>query len=140
VGYGGFMNWTLFLRNHHPITLLLQIDPGALSVPHLFGRERVKSLIDVGMPFVPEAEVCYLRAIPVTAIQRIYLICAQKHTLFVVHSVSELTEDRFARVELAFKYQLEKLRSPPEQKRQGVLSLAILTNQASVKIASGSDA
>jgi hypothetical protein len=140
VGHDGFTNWTRFLRNHHPITLLLRIDPGALSISRLFGRERVKSLIDFGMPFVPEAEVCYLGAIPVTAIQRTYLICAQKHTLFRVLSVSELTEDRLASVELAFKYQQDKLRPPPGQTRQGVLSLAILTNQAAVKVASGSDA
>jgi hypothetical protein len=139
VGHGGFRNWTLFLRNHHPITVLLQIDPGALSAPLLFGRERVTRL-DLGMPFVPEAEVCYLRSIPVTAIQCVYLICAQKHTLFEVLSVSELTEDRLARVERAFKYQLEKLRPPPAQRRHGVLSLAILTNHAAVRVASGSDA
>jgi hypothetical protein len=140
VGHDSLTNWTYFLRNHHPITLLLQIDPGALSAALLFGRERVTRL-DLGMPFVPEAEVCYLRSISLTALQCVYLICAQKHTLFEVLSVSELTEDRLAHVERAFKCRLEKLRPPPPaQRRHGVLSLGILTNHAAVRVVSGSDA
>jgi hypothetical protein len=137
VGHDSLTNWTCFLRNHHPITLLLQIDPDALLARLLFDRERLTQL-NLRMPFVPEAEVCYLRAIPMTAIQRAYLICAHKHTLFEVVSVAELIEDRIARVELRFKHQLESLRQPPVE-RHGVLSLAILTNDTAVRLASGSD-
>lgn len=94
-------NWTAFLDNHDPITLLLDIDPKALT----------KTLYDFDAlsekyPFqtmVAEAEKCYCEPIPTTAIQRCILVNAKDKRFFRIIKGNNVSDGDFQKAKHLFE-------------------------------------
>ena len=107
VGKDAWVNWTTFLDNHQPITVLLEITPSYLSAPlHDFDSLQERYPYSA---MVAEAEKCYPCAIPIEAIHRSILVCAKKHTFFRIISGHEITDTDFYRAETSFEAKLQKI-------------------------------
>ncbi len=130
-GPDGLSQWTTFLGNHRPMTILLEIDPALLSEHFLVSADRIRSLAHQGLIFVPETEACYRLPIPVASIPRAHLVCAARHTNFKTFILSRLTDSCLERWQLAFRTEAEEC-DRSLALRGGVLSTRILTNQAEV--------
>jgi hypothetical protein len=106
VGKEAWTNWTMFLNNHKPITVLLDIDPAYLSQP-LYDFDLLQERYPYS-PMVAEAEKCYPHPIPIDAIRRSILVCAKWYTFFKIISGREITDTDFSRAERSFESKLQK--------------------------------
>lgn len=103
----GPSNWTGFLNNHKPVTILLEIEEAKLI-------ERPKNytdLMDVHRRkeiFVAEAEVCYPHSIPITAIKRCVLVCAANRKFFRILLGDLLSDEFIEQTKEIFQKKLEK--------------------------------
>ncbi len=117
VGRKRWSNWTTFLDNHRPITVLLDIDPAYLSEQlHDFDSLREH---DPDCTMVAEAEKCYSRPIPINAVRRCILVCAKSYSFFQIISGHTISDTDFAQTEANFEAKLRKIgyTEPPDVSR-----------------------
>jgi hypothetical protein len=120
VGQEAWRNWTTFLTNHEPITVLLDLAPDSLSEP-LHDFDSLQKRFPFGT-MVAEAEKCYPGPISFAAVRRCILVCAKWHTIFRIIPGNEISDIDFSRTEAQFDRKWERVRP----KSNGpVLGLAI---------------
>ena len=107
VGKDAWLNWTTFLDNHKPITVLLDIDPSYLTGP-LHDYDSLQERYPY-RTMVAEAEKCYTHPIPIDAIRRTVLVCAKWRRFFGVISGHVITDTEFSRTETSFEAKLKKI-------------------------------
>jgi hypothetical protein len=107
VGKEAWHNWTRFLSNHDPITILLDIDPDRLSEP-LQDYDSLQERFPMST-MVAEAEKCYAAQIPFDAIRRCVLVCAKWRTFFRVVAGNQISDADFLRAENGFEAKLRKI-------------------------------
>jgi hypothetical protein len=110
VGQEAWLNWKIFLTNHDPITVLLEIDPSFLSEP-LLDYHALQDVPEGRLTMVAEAEVCYRLPIPLEAICRCVLVCSKVKRPFIFHAVpgADITDNQFGEVQNRFETKLRKI-------------------------------
>lgn len=100
-------NWTTFLDNHKPITILLDIDPAFLSEP-LHDYDSLQERFPQAK-MVAEAEKCYPSPIPIGAVRRCILVCGKWRTFFRIVAGNEITDTAFSRADASFEARLQRI-------------------------------
>ena len=107
VGHEAWSRWTLFLSNHKPITILLEIDRTCLTAP-LYDYDSLKEHFPMAT-MVAEAEKCYAGPIPIHAVSRCVLVCAKLRTVFRIVPGNEVSDADLLRIETSFDRKLQKI-------------------------------
>ena len=113
VARNAWSNWTTFLDNHKPITILLDIDPAYLT-ERLYDYDSMQQRFPYAT-MVAEAEKCYPGPICIEAVRRCVLICANWRSLFRIISGHEITDADFSEARRSFDAKLKKIgwKEPP---------------------------
>jgi hypothetical protein len=122
VGKEAWRNWTTFLSNHKPITVLLGLDPVCLSET-LHDYDSLQKLFPY-KTMVAEAEACYPARIPFDAIRRLILVCAERHTFFRIVPGNLISDKEFARTAVQFEAKLKKVRRKGPRPYGAILDLS----------------